>query len=56
VGDIISFWWAASFRFGGRHRQESATYDDLLRRLDNIIASLHSRSAAQNADEVDETT
>jgi hypothetical protein len=32
------------------------TYDDLLRRLDNIIASLHSRSAAQNSDEVDETT
>jgi hypothetical protein len=32
------------------------TYDDLLRRLDNIIASLHSRSKAQNSDEVDETT
>lgn len=32
------------------------TYDDLLRRLDNIIASLHSRSAAQNSAEVDETT
>jgi transposase len=24
VGDIIPLWWAASFRFGGRHRQESA--------------------------------
>jgi hypothetical protein len=32
------------------------TYDDLLRRLDNIIASLHSRSVAQNSAEVDETT
>jgi Domain of unknown function (DUF4263) len=32
------------------------TYDDLLRRLDNIIASLRSRSAAQSSVEVDETT
>jgi len=29
------------------------TYDDLLRRLDNIIASLHSRAAAQDSGEVD---
>jgi Shedu protein SduA, C-terminal len=32
------------------------TYDDLLRRLDNIIASLHSRAAAQDSGEVDEAT
>lgn len=32
------------------------TYDDLLRRLDNIIASLRSRSAPQSSVEVDETT
>lgn len=32
------------------------TYDDLLRRLDNIIASLQSRSAAQKSDEVERPT
>jgi hypothetical protein len=32
------------------------TYDDLLRRLDNIIASLESRAAGQDSSEVDETT
>ena len=32
------------------------TYDDLLRRLGNIIASLRSRSAPQSSVEVDETT
>ncbi len=32
------------------------TYDDLLRRLDNVIASLHSRAATRDSGEPDEVT
>jgi hypothetical protein len=32
------------------------TYDDLLRRLDNIFASLHSRAGARDLGEADQAT